>query len=524
MAKKKTQHKAKSFSEALGFEYLLNNTITDFFLGLILFFAAVYVIIAMVSFLNTGAADQSILEDLRQGEWTNTGREFQNYCGSLGAIISYWLMSVNFGFPAFLLPLFCILVGFQLMHAYKINLLKWFLCMMVVMLWSSVTFAKLLTPLMGNLIFNPGGKHGLFVVQRLEDIMGPPGLTAILLIVAVAFLTFLTTETITVIRKALNPIGYISKKVSFEITNHTKDDQDIVANETVVEQEETEEAEDDDIPSTVLEEFYDPEPAKVIDLDVTQEESLQNEENLSDDNADQEKSLLERQRELRAKKAEQETKEAVLAASDNIDMDISVATANEKAKGLVVSNTEQLNTPINPKEPFTKYKYPTLNLLKKYEDNGNYIDEAEQIANKNRIIEVLGNFGVTIRTIRATVGPTITLYEIQPAEGVRISKIKNLEDDIALSLAALGIRIIAPIPGKGTIGIEVPNAKPNIVSMESILNSRKFQETKMELPIALGKTITNEVFMVDLAKIPHLLVAGATGQGKSVGLNAIITS
>lgn len=137
---------------------------------------------------------------------------------------------------------------------------------------------------------------------------------------------------------------------------------------------------------------------------------------------------------------------------------------------------------------------------------------------------MLGNFGVTIKSIKATVGPTITLYEIQPSEGIRISKIKNLEDDIALSLAALGIRIIAPIPGKGTIGIEVPNTKPNIVSMESILNSRKFQETKMDLPLALGKTITNEVFMVDLAKIPHLLVAGATGQGKSVGLNAIITS
>ena len=164
-------------------------------------------------------------------------------------------------------------------------------------------------------------------------------------------------------------------------------------------------------------------------------------------------------------------------------------------------------------------------MLKKYEDDGKpYIDEAEQIENKNRIIEVLGNFGVTIKSIKATVGPTITLYEIQPSEGIRISKIKNLEDDIALSLAALGIRIIAPIPGKGTIGIEVPNTKPNIVSMESILNSRKFQETKMDLPLALGKTITNEVFMVDLAKIPHLLVAGATGQGKSVGLNAIITS
>ena len=149
---------------------------------------------------------------------------------------------------------------------------------------------------------------------------------------------------------------------------------------------------------------------------------------------------------------------------------------------------------------------------------------AEQTANKNRIVEVLRNFGVEISSIKATVGPTITLYEITPAQGVRISKIRNLEDDIALSLSALGIRIIAPIPGKGTIGIEVPNAKPNIVSMESILNSKKFQEANMELPCAIGKTITNEVFMFDLAKIPHLLVAGATGQGKSVGLNAIITS
>ena len=149
---------------------------------------------------------------------------------------------------------------------------------------------------------------------------------------------------------------------------------------------------------------------------------------------------------------------------------------------------------------------------------------AEQNANKNRIVEVLRTFGVEISSIKATVGPTITLYEITLAPGVRISKVRSLEDDIALSLSALGIRIIAPIPGKGTIGIEVPNAKPSIVSMESILNSKKFQESSMELPCAVGKTITNEVFMFDLAKAPHLLVAGATGQGKSVGLNAIITS
>ena len=145
-------------------------------------------------------------------------------------------------------------------------------------------------------------------------------------------------------------------------------------------------------------------------------------------------------------------------------------------------------------------------------------------SNRNRIVHVLQTFGVEISNIKATIGPTITLYEVIPAPGVRITKIKNLEDDIALSLSALGIRIIAPIPGKGTIGIEVPNAKPQMVSMESIINSKKFQTSEYELPIALGKTITNEVFMVDLAKLPHLLVAGATGQGKSVGLNAIITS
>ena len=520
MAKKKTDRKPKtrSLSEALGFQYIFNNTITDFLLGCILILTAIVVIIAMVSFLNTGAADQSILEDLRDGEWTNSEHQFQNYCGSLGAIVSYWLIAVNFGFPAFLLPIFVILVGFQLMHAYKINLLKWFFCMMVVMIWSSVTFAKFLTPLMDNLIFNPGGKHGIFVVQYLENLVGPPGLTVVLLFVAIAFLTFLTSETINVIRKALNPIGYITSKVHFEITNDKKTG-DSDKDTTVQDAGTTPSVE----PIAPKEEFKDPEPAKVIDLDIVPTEVSQKDKD--DENVtDPMRSTLDTQRQLRAERAKQEAQETAEEASKHIGMDIAIATDGEKATGDVVSNAEQLNTPINPKEPFTRYQYPTLSLLKKYEDTGSYIDEKEQIANKNRIIEVLSNFGVEIRTIRATVGPTITLYEIQPAEGVRISKIKNLEDDIALSLAALGIRIIAPIPGKGTIGIEVPNAKANIVSMESILNSKKFQETKMDLPIALGKTITNEVFMVDLAKIPHLLVAGATGQGKSVGLNAIITS
>ena len=509
-------------------------------------------ILAMISFLSTGAADQSLLENMQPGEWTNTQQLFQNYCGSMGAILSYWLMAVNFGFPAFLIPCFVVMVGFQLMNVYRVNLWKWFFCMMVVMIWSSVTFAKFLTPIFGSLIFNPGGKHGMFVVQTLENVIGPPGLTAILLFVAIAFLTYITTETITIVRKALNPIGYISNKVKFEITNHREkqeennaideayrnaaqgvvddDEEEMDKNSKTSQAQETsqnqgaDQNEESSLQQMAEEQKDEDEKAATpIDLDAAAADDSQQ--------ADADKniaapSLIQQQRELRAQRAERERQEmaAAAAASAHIGMDISVATGEEKATSNTVSNAEVLNTPINPKEPFTRYKYPTLNLLKKYDDQEVSIDEEEQKANKNRIIEVLGNFGVQIKTIRATVGPTITLYEIQPAEGVRISKIKNLEDDIALSLAALGIRIIAPIPGKGTIGIEVPNAKANIVSMESILNSKKFQETKMELPIALGKTITNEVFMVDLAKIPHLLVAGATGQGKSVGLNAIITS
>ena len=546
MAKKRTERKAKSFGEAIGLQYIFNNTITDFFLGLALIGIAIVTIIAMVSFLNTGYADQSILENLKAGEWTNNEQQFQNYCGSLGAIISYWLIAVNFGLPAFLLPCYIIMAGLQLMNAYKVNLWKWFFCLMIVMIWSSVTFAKFLTPIMSGLIFNPGGKHGLFVVQNLENVVGPPGLTAILLFVAIAFLTYLTSETITIIRKALNPIGYISNKVKFEITNHDNKAETNAIDEayahaakgqTEEQPEEQEEYKDDEQPTVI---DLDVAPDKTFSEPASQEngqaqtdetaDAADSQENAAEEQTDAETagkplSFLEQQRQLRAARAKQEDEEMkAAAASEALNMDISVAASDEKASGNTVSSAEVLNTPINPKEPFTRYKYPTLNLLKKYEDDGVSIDEEEQRANKNRIIEVLGNFGVQIKTIRATVGPTITLYEIQPAEGVRISKIKNLEDDIALSLAALGIRIIAPIPGKGTIGIEVPNANPKMVSMESTLNSKKFQETKMELPIALGKTITNEVFMVDLAKIPHLLVAGATGQGKSVGLNAIITS
>ena len=202
-----------------------------------------------------------------------------------------------------------------------------------------------------------------------------------------------------------------------------------------------------------------------------------------------------------------------------IDQPVEEEPEAKLAKKLVQEQGE-----VDPTLELSKYRYPTLELLKAYNEEGITINEAELEENKEKIVETLNNYKISIADIKATIGPTVTLYEIVPAAGIRISKIKNLEDDIALSLSALGIRIIAPIPGKGTIGIEVPNKKPTIVSFRSVVGSKRFQEAEMELPLALGKTISNETFVVDLAKMPHMLMAGATGQGKSVGLNTILSS
>ena len=504
MAKKKVERKSKSLTEVFGLNKILSNETTDALLGLFLIAAAIVLIIAMGSFFATGAADQSILENLRPGEWLNTGKQFTNYCGSIGALLSYYLMTVNFGIPAFLIPVFIIMVGLKLLHAYNVNLWKWFFGMMVVMVWTSVTLAKFLTPIMGSMTFNPGGNHGLFIVEQLENLVGPPGLTAILLLTALTFLTYLTSETIELIRKALNPVAYLTSKIKFNVTNMGDNNADDNHPLTSVDTEEniygrTEEENDE---------------ATVVDL------SNDNDDNNAApavDSMEPENNSIAVDIEPTATNGEDK--------KNSPDITVEAAPAVEQGKGNELSIEEILKTPINPLEPFTKYKKPGLELLKKYEENNRPVVDMEEItANKNRIVEVLDSFGVKISRISATVGPTITLYEITPAEGVRINKIRNLEDDIALNLAALGIRIIAPIPGRGTIGIEVPNKKPQIVSMESVLNSKKFKESKMELPVAIGKTISNDVFMFDLHKLPHLLVAGATGQGKSVGLNAIITS
>ena len=487
MAKKKVDKKPQNISEAMGLQNIINNEKVDFIIGLFFVVCSIVLLIAFVSYFYTGKADQSILEDLRPGEWLNNDDLFQNKCRSLGAILSYYFITKEFGLAAFIIPFFFILIGLKMMKVYRISLWKWFLGCSLTMIWSSITLSKFLTPVMGDQVFNPGGGHGLFCVQHIENVIGTPGLIALLLITAIAFLTYLTSETINIIRKLLNPVKFLTDRIRFTVTNNEPE-------EKVAEQVKTEPIVEPVVEEPIKEEIREEEPAETVMLspEITPTPTPK-------------------------EKPEPAEKEDILT--------VEVASKTEEAKGSKLTIEEIMKTPINPKEPFTRYKYPTLSLLKKYDNDGKpQVDMDESKANNSRIVEVLNSFGVAIREIKATVGPTITLYEITPAEGVRISKIRNLEDDIALSLSALGIRIIAPIPGKGTIGIEVPNKKANIVSMESILNSKKFQETTMDLPLAIGKTITNEVYMVDLAKIPHLLVAGATGQGKSVGLNTIITS
>mgnify|MGYP002623407025 CR=1 FL=1 len=486
MAKKKKTSKEKmpsGFLDTLGLKNIFQNEILWVLVGLIIICVAIYMIVAFMSYLTTGASDQSMIEDARAGELMDQNITFANAGGKLGAYVAWYFIKRCFGLAAFIIPAYMILAGVHLIKAYRVNLPKWFMSMMVVMIWASVTFAKFLSPLFDKACFNPGGDHGIFCCQWIENLVGAPGLTILLALTALAFLTYLSAETVLIIRKILNPSKFFDK-VKLKITNDDPSEQ-VSTYETQIQTEEDPTVFDDPLTQTV--EFE--EDRAVVNVGTYEGEQ-----------------------------------HAETSPTKDIDLEVEIAKGDEAADTKTAVDVDEME-PYDPKRDLENYRYPTLDLLQKYENDGKpYIDMVEQNANKNRIVDVLRTFGVEISSIKATVGPTITLYEITLAPGVRISKIKNLEDDIALSLAALGIRIIAPIPGKGTVGIEVPNAKPSIVSMESILNSKKFQETTMELPCALGKTITNEVFMFDLAKAPHLLVAGATGQGKSVGLNAIITS
>ena len=468
--------------------HFIKSETTHFVIGLISVIFAVYLLLAFTSFFFTGAADQSILDNQQAGELMQTGNQIKNYAGARGAQVAECLINECFGVAAYFIVLFLAVLGMRLMRAYKFRIWKWFMSCAIMMIWFSILLGFIFDGTFTNSFIYPGGLHGYNVSNWLISQIGMPGVGLLLLVTAILFCVYLSRETICIVRKALHP-EFKAKKTSKE-------------------------KEVEEVPEPVQE----PEPVKVyedpkpveVDFNMPKEDKTVEEPPFEPLQADETPTIV-IEPATEEEEKEVEIAEPIFTVGDNHTKD------DEAYDGPALE-------PYNPRLDLENYKFPHLNLLDHYDESDNGVDMEEQNANKDRIIEVLRSFGIEISSIKASVGPTVTLYEITPAEGVRIAKIRNLEDDIALSIAALGIRIIAPIPGKGTIGIEVPNAKPRIVPMQSILASKKFQETTMELPIALGKTITNEVYMVDLAKAPHMLIAGATGQGKSVGLNAIVTS
>ena len=469
--------------------------ITRFCIGAVLFIVSCFIFLSLVSHLFTATEDSTWVE----------GDRAHNWMGTLGLATARFFIDQCWGVSSIFIPLFLIVASLRIMQVYKVRLWKWFLNCSILMIWSSAFSYFLLQPILDKFRspISLGGGIGMTEVSFLEAKVGAIGTFFILVAIAVGYLIYLSDETIRIIRKILSPVDYIKSARNKQQDENTETEVDDVDVET------------EGIASASNYSGLTPEEtATTIEFnDVSLADNTSSTPN-NDDPLDIEIVL--------SNNEEDNSEHGDETTGNNNDDKTMVVHKGVEEEEAHLDESRQLE-PYDPKLDLENYKYPTIDLLKHY-DIDTSIDMEEQQQNKNRIIQVLSDFGVKISSIKATVGPTITLYEITPAPGVRISKIRNLEDDIALSLSALGIRIIAPIPGKGTIGIEVPNAKPQIVSMESIINSRKFQETQFELPMALGKTITNELYMVDLAKMPHLLVAGATGQGKSVGLNAIITS
>ena len=472
-----------------------NAEITRFCIGAVLFIVSCFIFLSLVSHLFTATEDSTWVE----------GDRAHNWMGTLGLATARFFIDQCWGVSSIFIPLFLIVASLRIMQVYKVRLWKWFLNCSILMIWSSAFSYFLLQPILDKFRspISLGGGIGMTEVSFLEAKVGAIGTFFILVAIAVGYLIYLSDETIRIIRKILSPVDYIKSARNKQQDENTETEVDDVDVET------------EGITSASNYSGLSPEEtATTIEFnDVSLADNTSSTPN-NDDPLDIEIVL--------SNNEEDNSEHGDETTGNNNDDKTMVVHKGVEEEEAHLDESRQLE-PYDPKLDLENYKYPTIDLLKHY-DIDTSIDMEEQQQNKNRIIQVLSDFGVKISSIKATVGPTITLYEITPAPGVRISKIRNLEDDIALSLSALGIRIIAPIPGKGTIGIEVPNAKPQIVSMESIINSRKFQETQFELPMALGKTITNELYMVDLAKMPHLLVAGATGQGKSVGLNAIITS
>jgi S-DNA-T family DNA segregation ATPase FtsK/SpoIIIE len=486
MAKKSAKRNTDEEGFYSSLKKFLTNEHTRFIIGLILSFLSVYVGLALFSFFFTGAADQSKIENVPLSDLVFYKDSVGNWAGVRGAYIAHALMNRGFGVPSFLILYFLASWGAKLMNYKNISLIKRFLFSASWLIWGSLFFAFTFAKAYQDSFIYLGGEHGHFLSEWMVGNIGMTG-TILFLLVSFLILAILSSRrTLPLLRRIL-AFNWI-KSIPLRKTKEKKcprSEEEFVATHT------QNPGTDDDMYQTFSEDAED-------DFEITIA-------------ADEESYIPTEQPAYPTPH---------LQSIDTMPKDN--PGAEEYGEEEIYDNSEQGE--YDPKLDLSTYHNPTIDLLKKYDNTERQVDKEEQIANQKRIRQTLENFGISIASIKATVGPTITLYEVVPDAGVRISKIRNLEDDIALNLAALGIRIIAPMPGKGTIGIEVPNKDPQVVSMQSVIGSRKFQECGYELPVALGKTITNEIFMFDLCKMPHLLVAGATGQGKSVGLNAIITS
>ena len=475
-----------------------NTSVKDFFMSawdiinsqqfrlvaaIVLIFTALILLIAYVSFFFTGANDASIIELTANRRALREG--ITNALGLPGAVASKWLIDGTFGvimvLPIVLLGVYAL----RLVFDFALKGWKWLFASIFVVLWASIFFGFLQEITGLNVFFRLGGAFGQFVSIWAISYVQPLGVALILLALIVIFGIVVDKNFIAHCQSVCLWLSGIFKKKKKTI------DEDYDVHEEPI-------SEDVSMPMDIIVEPIEEESTSIEHVIDVQVESPQDEEIVS-------------------------------IPVEEPQGDINVSVEEVKEVELSENDPEYLLKklgPYDPRKDLEHYKFPSLSLLKVYDnETAPVINQEEQQANANRIVTTLRNYGIEIESIKATVGPTVTLYEIVPQAGVRISKIQNLENDIMLSLSAMGIRIIAPIPGKGTIGIEVPNEKPQVVSMHSVIASKRFQEEqKMKLPISIGRTITNEVFMFDLAKTPHLLVAGATGQGKSVAINAIITS
>ncbi len=460
--------------------------------GLAILVLSLFLLIAFLSHLFTWKADQSAFASLTN-PWQHLfdrGIETRNHLGRLGAIVSHQFFYRWFGLSSFLIPLFTFALGFNLVlkkHYFRLG--KIFRHVLFFLIWLPVALDFLLH----QAAFPYGGAYGRAVNAWMNEFLGAAGTGILLFFVLLAYVSI--TFNIDLAKwtgRMIESFGK-RKKEQAEAPEEEKMREEEKLPKDIREREEME---------------YSKEEAVIVAPPKPQEEPGINDV-----------PGLEIEESVHPEEIQIEEKTKIPDKEEGMELDIA---EREEEKTLTGKKLTAEN--YDPTLDLPRYKYPPLSLLEDYGDNKLTIDKQELERNKDQIISTLSNYNISISRIKATVGPTVTLYEIVPAPGVRISKIKNLEDDIALSLAALGIRIIAPIPGKGTIGIEVPNRNKEIVSMRSMLASEKFIKSKYELPIALGKTIANEYFIADLAKMPHLLMAGATGQGKSVGLNAILAS